>query len=80
MAIPTAIRRPPRSPRTLRITADAGVVVAASPSVPSTRTQTTFTATYTITTPITPRRSPMTRSRSGRFNSPEMKLAVCQPP
>ena len=53
MAIPTAIRRPPRSPRTLRITADAGVVVAASPSVPSTRTQITFTATYTITTAVT---------------------------
>jgi hypothetical protein len=39
-AIPTAINRPPRSPSARRITSDAGVLVAASPSIPSTRMQT----------------------------------------
>ncbi len=31
-------------------------------------------------TPMTPASMPMARSRRGRFSSPDMKLAVCQPP
>src|SRR5690348_13471427 len=42
-AIPAAISDPPRGPRRFRITVDAGVIVAARPAGPSSRTYTKFT-------------------------------------
>ena len=80
IAIPMAIHHAPRSPIAARITAEAGVRVAARPSGPSTFKHTTFTARYSTTTPVTPATSPRERSRPGLRISPATNVAVCHPP
>src|SRR5690349_14042146 len=80
IAIPRAIRVTPGRPRASCITADAGVLVSASPLAPKALTHTKLTLTYNAITPATPISSPRGRFFRGSTTSPEMKLAVCQPP
>src|SRR5487761_274046 len=80
MAIPTAITVAPFGHHATCITADAGVVAAASPAGPRTYTQTTFTERYSSTTPITPITNARGRFLRGSRTSSATKFAVCHPP
>ena len=81
MAMPIAIRFAPRSPSASRMTAEAGVVVAASPLGAEDAQADDVHADVDRDHADDAGERGRWRGRApGRFSSADMKLAVCQPP